>query len=116
MFRKIDDMTIFDSRLVPSSRFPLAGARIGRSAPPQRTERSEVQAVFDEKASHWRLWQHRRLVPSRWRSCGVDSSRWQRIRQQPWQENQTAAVGLDTCLPVIAGRPDPAVGGQPAGG
>ena len=54
MFRKIDDMTIFDSSLVPSSRFPLAGARMGRSAPPQRTERSEVQAALDEKASRWR--------------------------------------------------------------
>ena len=27
---------------------------MGRSAPPQRTERSEVQAAFDEKASRWR--------------------------------------------------------------
>ena len=27
---------------------------MGRSAPPQRTERSEVQAASDEKASRWR--------------------------------------------------------------
>ena len=70
---------------------PCWCARLGRSAPPQRTEHSEGQAVFDEKASRWRLWQHRRLVPSRWRSCGVDSSRWQRIRQQPLVENQTVS-------------------------
>ena len=40
--------------MVPSSRFPLAGARPGRSAPPQMTERSELRAAFDEEASRWR--------------------------------------------------------------
>ena len=41
--------------MVHSFRFPLAGARLGRSAPPQMTGRcSEVRAMFDAGASRWR--------------------------------------------------------------
>ena len=97
MFRKIDDTTIFDSRLVPSSRFPLAGARIGRSAPPQRTERSEVQAVFDEKASRRRLmmtmttshvaYSCNILAPA----VGEDASIFQQISSR-WQRSQGEAA------------------------